>query len=222
MNEITLSAIIFACAAAFVGIVFLVKTAKDGRKREALRQYCEKNGFRLRFWDKGNEKGLSVRSEDWILSVSMRAAVNNAETGSSGWAKETEWLCERPDDRRLAFALYCSKAQCGFEAMPEWVRSAAIEKMRRAFPGAADFSSVRTAFCEKGITCLAFENAEKTAQPIIERLRPAVGRWNGGVPVCIECSPERVKIVVRDSFLEEPEQVDALVRMGEILTGRHG
>lgn len=219
LNEITLSAIVFVCVAAVVGVVFLIKAVRDGRQKETLRQYCEKNRFQLRFWDKGSQKGHSIQSEGWVLRACVHAPDHNAETAGAGLAQETEWISAKPDAGRPAFALFCSKAQCGFETLPEWVRASAIAKMRRAFPGASAFSSVRTAFCEQGITCLAFENEEKSAQPLIERIRPAFGDWSGGGPVCIECAPEHVRILVRGSFMEEPEQIDALIRLGRLLTG---
>lgn len=219
LNEIMLSAIVFACVAAFVGVVFLIKAIRDRRQKETLRQYCEKNRFQLRFWDKGSQRGFSIQSEGWILRACVYAPDHNAEAAGPGLAQETEWTGAKPDAGRPAFALFCSKAQCGFETLPEWVRSSAIAKMRRAFPGASDFSSVRTAFCEQGITCLAFENEEKSAQLLIERIRQAVGDWNGGGPVCIECTPERVRVLVRGCFMEEPGQIDALIRLGRLLTG---
>jgi len=218
LDEITLSIIVFACVAAFVGAVFFIKAARDRRQKETLRQYCETNGFQLRFWEEGSEKGYSIQSEDWGLRACMRALTSGAETSGSRWEQETEWVCDQADESRPAFALFCSKAQGGFETMPEWVRSSAIAKMRRTFPGALDFSSVRTAFCERGMTCIAFENKEKSAQSLIERIRPAIGGWSGGAPVCIECAAGRVKIRVHGCYLEEPDQIDALVHLGKALT----
>jgi hypothetical protein len=218
LNEITLSAIVFICVAAFVAGVFFVDAARKKRLKDSMRQYCAQNGFQLRFWDNGNEKGHTVQSEDWILRICMPVQSGNAETGNPGTVRETEWLCDKKDERRPAFALYCSMAQCGFETLPEWVRTTAITQMKRAFPGAAEFSSVRTAFCEREMTCLAFENKAHSAQPLVERIRPVIGAWNGRVPICIECTPERVRIIVRDCFLEEPEKIDAIIRLGKTLT----
>ncbi len=218
MSDLAVSLLAVVAAAAIAGTILLTVQRARKARTAALAAFCSDRGYTLDVvWERLG-KELTVTADDWRLVSSMRSAANEAQAGSSEWQMQTEWVSERKNPNRPVFALYCAGGSGEIDALPAWVRAAALEKIKREIGGAADaLGSARTVFAGRGATGVVFEPEAMSAQPAVERLEPILSVWREKTPLCIECSPERMRLRLPGFYIGTAERLDAVLRIGTAL-----
>lgn len=187
----------------------IIRSRREGARREAFLQYCERMHYDLGEWDFEDDEGYTLEADGWQLEVRRK----RPQYGD--WRSETIFLCSRADENRPLFALQCTAGNTAFEDLPEAVRTMAFAALQSILGESADeLENMRTAFVEQGRACIVMEEAEQSAQSAIERLRPALVGWRGKAPVYIESMPEFVRVRFPDCYLKTPEQIAGAVRIG--------
>lgn len=218
MEDLMLSLVVIVCTAAVVFIIFLIVGKKRKARTEGLSSYCNEHRLEMSLETEPTGRVLTVTSENWSLTSSMRAGINESSSGSSEWQKLTEWTCTKHDPNRPIFALHCSGSSANMDALPQWVRAAAIEKLRQQIGGSANtLSSVRTAFSAHGVTGIVFEPESMSAHAVLERIEREMSGWKKEWPLYIESSPERAAIRTPGLYIANAEQLDRLLHIGETL-----
>ena len=69
----------------------------------------------------------------------------------------------------------------------------------------------------RGATGVVFEPEAMSAQPAVERLEPILSVWREKTPLCIECSPERMRLRLPGFYIGTAERLDAVLRIGTAL-----
>ncbi len=218
MDDILLSLYVLLGAAILAVLVFFLTRSADKKREEALKTYCAQNGYRLRLQREPIAREIQIEGDGWRLVSSMHALQNTADSGSSGWQRETEWIDTIDNPMRQTFALQISKGSADLDRLPPWIRDAAISAVRGGIDGEMqDLNSVRTAFYEGGRSVIAFETKPLAADAILERLMVALREYHGGLPLYIESSPGRIRLRLPDAALRSAEEVDQLLRLTKML-----
>lgn len=218
MSDLTVSFYVLMGAALLAAIVFLLTRRAKRQREEALSGYCAKNGYRLTLRNEPTAREIFIESDDWQLTSSMRATIASAEGGSSGWQRETEWICKRENPLRQMFALQVSAGSANFETLPPWIRETALGAMRLWLGDwARELASVRTAFYENGRTGVVLEPHPHAADGALEQLCAALGRYTGGLPLYLESSQAHVRIRLTDRMLDTAQQIDQLLQITKTL-----
>lgn len=214
MTDIGLSLAVLGGIAVLAGVILLM-SRRDARKREAaLAGYCSEHGFCLATTKEPNARSIRVFTDDWRLTGSMRASASTAQSGSAEWERKTEWICTRQNPLRPVFALQVSNGATDFECLPDWVREAALAAIRSQIGESLQpLSSVRTAFCENGRCGVLFERENRSAESVMERLYAPLGEWCGGLPLYLECSPERARLTLTNVALKDAKELEAILRI---------
>lgn len=213
MSVLIVSAVIFI----IIGIVYVRYDRYKHEKKEAFRRYWEEKGYQFGAWSEYDDEGYSLEKDDWELRVSKSKSSTSAEC-----LQESEFRTKRRDPERRTFALQYAASSVPFEELPEMVRKAAVSALRIVFrESLSRLSSVRTAFTQGGMACLAFEPEAGSAQRVIERLQPEIACWNGKMKLYFESTPDSVKIRLEDFYIDKPEEAEAVIRMGLILLERN-
>ncbi len=211
------SLIVSAIVLIIIGAIYLLVARRKREKKEAFRQHWELNGYSFGTFDEADDEGYSLERDDWELYVCRSRKSENAD-----WSLESIWRTRRHDPERKTFALQYAPSSVPFEELPEMVRKAAVSALRIVFrESLSQLSSVRTAFTQGGMACLAFEPEAGSAQSIIERLQPEIACWNGKMKLYFESTPDSVKIRLEDFYIDKPEEAEAVIRMGLILLERN-
>lgn len=196
-----------------IGVIYLLVARRKREKKEAFRRYWELNGYDFGTFDEADYEGYSLKKDDWELHV-----CRSQERGSADWKLESIWRTRRHDPERKTFALQYAPSSVPFEDLPEMVRKTAVSALRIVFrESLSQLQSVRTAFTQRGMACLAFEPEAGSAQSIIERLQPEIACWSGTMKLYIESTPDSVQIRVDNFYIDKPEEAEAVIRMGLIL-----
>lgn len=218
MDDILISLYVLLGAAALAALVFFLTRSADKKREKALKAYCAQNGYRLRLQREPTAREMQIEGEGWRLVSSMRALQSTADSGSSGWQCETEWMDTREDSARQTYALQISKGSADLDRLPLWIRDAAISAVRSGLEGdMLDLNSIRTAFYEGGRSVIALEAKPLAADAMLERLMVALREYHGGLPLTIESSPRRVRLRLPDAALRSAEEIDQLLRLTKML-----
>ena len=215
MDDVTLSIWILLGAAVFCGGILLF-TRYATRKRDlALAAYCAAQGYLLESKREGTARSLQISAPDWQLLSSMRSERDAGQTGSSDWQRQTQWICQRKDERRPTFALQLSSGSTNLSKLPTYVRDAAIQAMRLWLgEDMPEITSARTAFCEGGRCCAVYETVEHNADEALERLRAPLLALHGSLPLYVLCSPERLCLSLPGAALWSTGEIIALLKVG--------
>ena len=218
MENMTLSLYVLLGAVVVAAVVFLL-TRRAGKLREEARAaYCAQNGYRLTSSKEPTAKTICIESDIWQMRSSMRAVVSSSDSGSSGWQRETEWICKSENPLRQTFALQLSAGVTDLDRLPQWVRDAALGAMR-AWLGdwARELSSVRTAFCEGGRTAVVFEAQARAVDAALEQMRVSLGQYRGALPLYLESSPAQLRLRLPDMMIDTSQEAVALLRLAKTL-----
>ena len=218
MDNMTVSLYVLLGAVVVAAIVFLL-TRRAGRLREeALAAYCAQNSYRLTSSKEPTVKTIRIEGDNWQMRSSMRAVVSSPDSGSSGWQRETEWICQSENPLRQTFALQLSAGVTDLDRLPQWVRDAALGAMR-AWLGdwARELSSVRTAFCEGGRTAVVFEQQAHAADAALEQMRVYLDQYRGALPLYLESSPAQLRLRLPDVLVDTAQEAEALLRLAKTL-----
>ena len=203
------SAVIFIV----IGVIYSRYDRYKQDKKLAFRRYWEEKGYRYGAWDEYNDEGYSLKLDDWELYVCKSQLSTSTE-----WSLVSEFRTRRFDPERGIFALQYAPSSVPFEELPDVVRKAAVTALRIVFSDClAQLNSVRTAFTQGGMACLAFEPEAGSAQSVIERLRPEVAVWSGTMKLMIQSTPKHVFVRLENFYIDRPEEAEAVIRMGLIL-----
>lgn len=218
MQELTLSLYVLLGAVVVAAAVFLL-TRRAGRLREeALAAYCAQNGYRLTSSKEPTVKTIRIEGGNWQLQSSMRAIVSSLDSGSSGWQRETEWICRSENPLRETFALQLSAGSTDLDRLPQWVRDAALGAMRLWLGDwARELSSVRTAFCEGGRTAVVFEQQAHAADAALEQMRVYLDQYRGALPLYLESSPAQLRLRLPDVLIDTAQEAEALLCLAKTL-----
>jgi hypothetical protein len=207
------SLIVSAMVLIVIGAIYLLVDRRKREKKEAFRRYWELNGYDFGTFDEADDEGYSLGKDDWELYVCRSRKSENAD-----WSLESIWRTRRHDSERRTFALQYAASSVPFEELPEMVRKAAVSALRIVFrESLSQLNSVRTAFTQRGMACLAFEPEAGSAQSMIERLQPEIACWSDTMKLYIESTPDFVQIRVDNLYIDKPEEAEAVIRMGLIL-----
>ncbi len=213
VSVLIVSAVIFI----IIGVVYVRYDRYKHEKKEAFRRYWEEKGYYFGTFDEAEDEGYSLKKDDWELYV-----CRSREREGADWSLKSIWRTRRHDPERKAFALQYAASSVPFEELPEMVRKAAVSALKIVFrESLSQLSSVRTAFTQGGMACLAFEPEAGSAQRVIERLQPEIACWNGKMKLYFESTPDSVKIRLEDFYIDKPEEAEAIIRMGLILLERN-
>ena len=215
MDDITLSLLVVAGAALITAAVLLLNRRAAKRREEALAAYCGANNYRLTMTKESTARGIVIEGDGWRIESAMRALVNSAETGSSGWQRETAFVCDMNNPVRKTFALMISGGSSDLDAVPSWVRETAVSQLR-AHLGVEmlGLNSVRTVRFQNGRSGLLFETEPSAADAALELLRQPLAAWSGKPPLYLECSPEKISVRLPDTAIKSAEEIDAILRIG--------
>jgi hypothetical protein len=145
----------------------------------------------------------------------MRALQNSAQSGSSDWQRETAFTCGVKNPVRKTFALMAAGGSSDLDALPPWVREAAIAQLRaRLGESMRDLSSMRTVHRESGGSFVLFETEPQAADVALELLRQPLVAWSGKMPLYLECSPEKISVLLPDTAVKGAEEIEPLLSIG--------
>ena len=216
MDDITVSLYVLLGAALLAAAVFLLTRRAAKRREEALSAYCAQNMYRLTILKEPDSREIQIEGEDWLLKSSMRALQNSADTGASGWQRETQWLSTRENPMRQAFALQLSQGATDLDRLPPWMREAALAAMRLWLgAGHEHLGSIRTAFCEGGRSCIVLETQPHAADAALEPLLLSLQHYRGSLPLYLACAPTYIRLHLPDLAIStafEAEQLIDLVK----------
>jgi len=214
MDYISVSLYVLLGAAVLAAVVLLLTRRAEKQREEELQSYCAQNGYRLTIRREPTAREIQLEGDGWHLVSSMRALQNTAQTGSSDWKRETEWVCTKEDPKRQTFALQVSQGTTDLDSLPTWLRESALCAMRAWLGGdLQNVSSVRTAFCEGGRTGLVFETGQHAADAALERLVLALRAYHGGLPLYLECSPVRFRSFLPDAAVKTAPEIESLLNI---------
>lgn len=218
MNDITVSLCVLLGAALLAVAVFLLTRRAAQQREEALQAYCTQNGYRLTILREPETRETQIEGDGWRLVSGMHALQNSGDTGSSGWRRETEWICTRENPLRHSFALQLSQGSTDLDRLPQWVRDIIVDTLRLWLgERIRNPSSVRTAFCENGRTCVIFEQEPHVADASLEQLRVSLGHYRGSLPLYLECSPACVRLFLPDAMAATAQDVEQLLQIAKPL-----
>lgn len=205
--------IVSAVILIIIGVIYSRYESNKYNKKLAFRRYWEEKGYRFGAWDEYNDEGYSLKKDDWELYVSKSQLSTSTE-----WSLVSELRTRRLNPERGTFALLYTASSVPFEEQPDVVRKAAVTALRIVLSDClAQLSSVRTAFTQGGMACLAFEPEAGSAQSVIERLRPEITVWSGTMKLMIQSTPEHAFVRLENFYIDKPEEAEAVIRMGMIL-----
>ena len=218
MDDMTLSLYVLLGAALLAVVVFLLTRRAAKRREEELSAWCARNGYRLTIRKEPTAKEIRVEGDGWQMQSRMRAIVNSTDSGSSGWQRETEWICQDANPLRQTFALQLTAGATDLDRLPQWLRDTALGALRLWLGDwAQELSSTRTAFCENGRTAVVFETREHAADATLERLRVLLGQYRGKLPLYLESAPANIRLRLPDVMIDTFRETEELLRLTKAL-----
>lgn len=218
MDDTTLSLVVVLAAGLVIAAIFLLARRRTRAREEALASYCAQRGYQLRSVKEPTARNIVIEGENWRLTSGMRALQNRTQAGSSDWKRETEWVCTKPNTPRKTVALMVSRGSTELEQLPAWVRETALSALRLWLgEEMQQLHAIRTAFCERGITGIAFETEANDAEMTLNTLRQPLLESKIELPLYLECSPERIRIFLPDAAVQTAEEADAILQIGFLL-----
>lgn len=218
MDDLTLSLYVLLGAALIAAIVLLLTRRAGKLREEALAAFCAQNGYRLTSSKEPTVKTICIEGDNWQMQSSMRAVVTSPDSGSSGWQRETEWICQSENPLRQTFALQLSAGSTDLDRLPPWVRDAALSAMRLLLGDwARELSSARTVFCEGGRAAVVFEPQPHAADAALERMRASLDQYRGALPLYLASSPTQIRLRLPDVWIDTAQEAEALLRLAKSL-----
>jgi hypothetical protein len=218
MDDIAVSLYVLLGAALLAAAVFLLTRRAAKRREEALFAYCTQNGYHLTILREPSAREIRIEGDGWQLVSRMRALQNSADSGSSSWRRETEWLCERENPLRQTFALQMVQGASDLDRLPPWMREAALGALRLWLGEEMDrLTSVRSAFYESGRTCLVFETEAPAADAALEKLLISLHSYRGNLPLYLTSTPAHIRLQLPDAAISTAQEAEQLLTLAKTL-----
>lgn len=218
MDDILSSLYVLLGVGLLIAVVFLLSHRKVRQRAEELAAYCAQNGYRLTLQNEPLMRSIRIETDDWQLNSTMRAIRNGGDTGSSGWQRETEWICTRENPLRKTFAMQLSQGSTNLDQLPQWLRDAAVSALKHWLGDDMQaLDSVRTVSFDKKRTCILFEPEAHAADAALEQLRVSLEQYTGNLPLYLECSPSRVRLFLPDVKADSVRVLERLILIGKTL-----
>ena len=218
MDDILSSLYVLLGVGLLIAAVFLLSRQRARQRVEELAAYCAQNGYRLTLQNEPLMRSIRIETDDWQLNSTMRAIRNDGDTGSSGWQRETEWICTRENPLRKTFAMQLSQGSTNLEQLPQWLRDAAVSALKHWLgDDMQTLDSVRTLSFDQKRTCILFEPEAHAADATLEQLRFSLEQYTENLPMFLECSPARVRLFLPDVKADPVPVLERLILIGKTL-----
>ena len=218
MDDILSSLYVLLGVGLLIAAVFLLSRQRARQRVEELAAYCAQNGYRLTLQNEPLMRSIRIETDDWQLNSTMRAIRNDGDTGSSGWQRETEWICTRENPLRKTFAMQLSQGSTNLEQLPQWLRDAAVSALKHWLgDDMQTLDSVRTLSFDQKRTCILFEPEANAADATLEQLRFSLEQYTENLPMFLECSPARVRLFLPDVKADPVPVLERLILIGKTL-----
>ncbi|MEZ4509348.1 MAG: hypothetical protein R2912_08300 [Eubacteriales bacterium] len=218
MDDILSSLYVLLGVGLLVAVIFLLSRRKARQKEEELAAYCAQNGYQLTVQHEPLMRSIRIETDAWQLTSIMRSIRNEGDTGSSGWHRETEWVCLRENPLRQTFAMQVSQGSTNLDQLPQWLKDAAISALKHWLGDDMQaLDSVRTLSFDKKRTCLVFEPEPGAADATLEQLRVLLEQYTGTQPLYLECSPSRGRLFLPDVKADSVPVLERLISIGKVL-----
>lgn len=216
MSDITLSLIIILIAGAAAALVFLFVGKRKKKKEQALAYYCRERGYT--FTRTKESIGVEIRVEGgtFLLVSKMTAAQRlNGPSGSSQWLRETTWTsnagsCELPN-----FILGSISAGGDWDALPDWIRNAAIKKLISETGLMLDPARAQPVSTKGKARFLLFEETPGEGSAALQRIGSLLDSWPEQFILVVSSGPRGVLIRAVGLFIEDVSQLKLMLRLGE-------
>lgn len=220
MSDITLSIMIILIACVAIALIFLFTGKRKKKKEQALAYYCRERGYT--FTRTKESLGVEIRVEGgtFLLVSKMTAAQRlNGPSGSSQWLKETTWTsnagsCELPN-----FILGSISAGGDWDALPDWIRNAAIKKLISETGLMLDPARAQPVSTKGKARFLLFEKAPGDGSAVLQRLGVLLDSWSEQFTLVVISGSQGLLIRTAGLFIEDVSQLELMHRLGEACGG---
>lgn len=218
MDDILSSLYVLVGVGLLIAAILLLSRQKTRRREEELAAYCAQNGYRLTVVKEPLLRSICIETDDWQLNSTMCVIRNDGDTGSSGWHRETEWICMRENPLRKTFAMQLSQGSTNLDQLPQWLRDAAVSALKHWLGDDMQaLDSVRTVSFDKKRTGILFEPESHAADAALEQLRVSLEQYTENLPLYLECSPSRVRLFLPDVKADSVRVLERLILIGKTL-----
>lgn len=209
MQDITVSLIIFAVAAALIAALFAAKAAQLRAQRLALQAYCAAHGYACAEVAERLKSAFVIRGDGWVLESATVMAERASESGSPDAALSTRWQSDTdapcPHALRLGTAL-------GPHNPPGGLALAALAAAAFSPAGGATSPVSLGPALDARFVLLAQPGA--TAALLGPEVPGILAAWPEGWPLAVAVQPDGIRIDLQGKRLKTAQELDTLITLG--------
>ncbi len=219
MQDLTVSLIVIGLTGVLIAGIFLALAKRQESEAAALAAYCSARGYRLTVKKERLSGETLVESDAFLMRSTRVSRVHEAQTGAAGWDVETVWETKLPVDAAPAFALGSVPSAGNWERLPDMVKAAAVEQMRRETRMAFPSGGARPIQTAGGKAFLVFTQNPGEAEGMAISLLPLLDAFPKDARLVLLSGPEKVVIRQPDHFVKKVSDAQRLIRLGFACAG---
>ena len=216
--DITISLAVIVCAGVLVGILLLTTKNKRKKRERELADYCRARGYVIGSVVGSLGTELHIEGDAFSLMSRMVSPRDEASAGSRSWEMETVWTARGEDVTRPCFMLGAVTAAGSWESMPEWMKTAVLNKLAAETGAAFDPGRTRLIHTSGRRGYLLFEEKPGESLALVERLKPLLEAWSNDLNLVISGSPRAVSIRAAGLFIRDTTRLESVLKLGGVFT----
>lgn len=213
MSDIASGLIVAAATAAAVAMIFVWSGRAKRKKIAALQELCGRRGWRYERLSASLQHGHRIAGDGWEFESVTSSSGREAGPGSSAWAHSTVWRVAAEDPGRGTFILgsRLGGGPLDLSRLPPALLSRFLGEEvagMRPFPAGERLHGRYVLFAREAPPAMGFLDG---------RAEDLLLAWPQRLPLVVRSSPARLSLSVLNFRLEKPDEVAALIELGQSL-----
>lgn len=211
-SDLVVSLVVVIATALLVAGLFVILKSRDRIREEEIVRYCEQQGYHYNKEMLPMGTKISIVADSWQLTSELQTQRNETSTGSNTVSKNTIWCSKTLS--RPAFILGSTPSAANFDSLPDWMKTAALQKITTEFGVTVGTDTPYVAISLNGTYYLLFSYEMENSQGKVRENEEMLTGVASSRQVLIRCGQEGVVIDLRGIFLRDVSTLENLIKLG--------
>lgn len=221
MTDLTVSILVIVFTGAFVGVILLLVSRRKKQKEELILKLAGEQGWRYEKITGVHESGYALSGAGWRFESTLLSSAQSSSSGSSEVSYSNHWFSDRCRSIAGLVLIGPRLPSANLGVMGELILQKALARMlgseAQEAAGLHEVEVQRTALRERyGIWAVNDQNVTSWLSFAVEN---ALLNWKLKERPVVKLSSQGIEIRLRDGRLETPEDILAVVQLGEAFIG---
>lgn len=221
MTELTVSILVIVFTGVLVGVILLLVARRKKQKEELIRKLAGDQGWKYEKIANTRESGYVLTGEGWRFESTAISSAQSSSSGSSEVSYNNRWFSDGCNSNAGLVMIGPRLPSANLGALGEMILQKALARMlgsdAQEAAGLHEIEVQRTALRER--YAIWAVNDQAAVSWLSFEVENALLNWKLQEKPVIKVSSQGIEIRLREGRLEKPEDIQAVVQLGEAFLG---